>query len=372
MTDIKEPVRLREKPLKSGGASLYLDIYYKGKRYYEFLKLYTVKPTDKEARERNKKTISIANQVKAQRIIEVESGAYKVKLEQSPDTPFFGYFDKICEDKEMKGGRMRTWKAVRRIILEFSKDEDLTFMEIDRQFCEGLRRHIDKSENKNHTQRVPLEHGTKQAYWTIFKYVLHLSVRDEIMAASPADAVDGFKPSEARRVYLTVDEIATLSQTECRHDIIKRAFLFSCLTGLRSCDVKRLKWENVTEENGYTRITFRQQKTQQQEYLDINRQATALMGDRGKKSDVVFPIVFGHDRVNIILRDWVRKAGIDKHVTFHVARHTFATMLLTNGVDLYTVSKLVGHKDIKTTQIYAKIVDEKKRSAVDSIPDILG
>ena len=75
--------------------------------------------------------------------------------------------------------------------------------------------------------------------------------------------------------------------------------------------------------------------------------------------------------MNVELSKWVMKAKITKDITFHCARHTNATLLLTNGTDLYTVSKLLGHKDIKTTQIYAKIIDEKKRQAVNSIPQIL-
>ena len=73
---------------------------------------------------------------------------------------------------------------------------------------------------------------------------------------------------------------------------------------------------------------------------------------------------------NVILHKWVEQAGISKHVTFHTARHTHATMMLTLGVDLYTVSKLLGHTNIQTTQIYAKLVDESKKKAIDLIPNI--
>ncbi len=67
---------------------------------------------------------------------------------------------------------------------------------------------------------------------------------------------------------------------------------------------------------------------------------------------------------------WIMKAGITKHITFHCARHTYATLLLTYGVDIFTLSKLLGHKNIKNTQIYAKIIDRKKREAVDKLPQI--
>lgn len=367
MKNIKEPVRLRQKQLKDGNISLYLDIYYNGKRKYEFLKLYLVKETSKAEKEQNKTTLKIANSIKAQRIIDVQSGAYDVKIDQSNDVAFFPYFDKLKKEQSTRGAG---WDTVRNRLLDYCHDENLTFRHVDKQFCEGWRKYLDTCDNAFSSDKE-LKEGTKHMYWVVFKIVMNRAVKDGILNVSPASLVDGFKPSSAKRVYLTVEEIKRLSQTEChpRHDILKRAFLFSCLTGLRSCDVKALSWGDVTEENGYTRIIFRQQKTHEQEYLDINRQAVTLMGERGRKEDKVFPIKYGHDHANKVLRALVKKAGIDKHVTFHVSRHTFATMMLTNKNSLYTVSKLLGHKSISTTQIYAKVIDAEKQSAVDSIPD---
>ena len=94
------------------------------------------------------------------------------------------------------------------------------------------------------------------------------------------------------------------------------------------------------------------------------------MGARKKGSDPVFGSIGSPPQVCANISKWVAKAGIDKHITFHCARHTFATMLLTLGTDLYTVSKLLGHRQIQTTQIYAKIVDEKRRDAVRRIPPL--
>lgn len=358
MAAIKGPVKLREKPIKGGGSSLYLDITYKGKRKTEFLCLYLTKSSDKELRELDRKTLSIARQILSERTIEVESGRYGVSSPE--DTELFPYFEKIRENVESRKGRV--WNVVRGILSkEFGVG--VTFSQIEREDIEALRKRIAKSDVKE---------GTKHLYWSVVRAVFNQAVRDGIIGKNPCMGIQGFKPSEAKRTYLTPEEITLLSQTKCGNEEIKRGFLFSCLTGLRFSDVRALKWGDVSEENGYTRITFRQQKTKWQEYFDINRQAASLMGERKRKEDCVFNLPDKHGHVNNVVRTWVARAGIDKHVSFHVARHTFATMLLTNGVDLYTVSKLVGHKDIKTTQIYAKIVDEKKRSAVDTIPDILG
>lgn len=117
---------------------------------------------------------------------------------------------------------------------------------------------------------------------------------------------------------------------------------------------------------------FKQKKTGGQEYLDINEQAAELLGERGKPQDLVFPYMISPDSQNSIIQQWVYKAGINKKITFHCGRHTFAVMMLDLGADLYTVSKLLGHKLIGTTQIYAKVLDKNKQAAVSRIPTIFG
>ena len=120
-----------------------------------------------------------------------------------------------------------------------------------------------------------------------------------------------------------------------------------------------------------TRIIFRQKKTKEIEYLDISPQARLLMGERKGCLDKVFTKFQCDSRTNKSIQKWVESVGIDKKITFHCARHTFAVMMLTIGVDIYTTSKLLGHRELSTTQIYAKIVDKKKQEAVTKIPIVI-
>ena len=184
--------------------------------------------------------------------------------------------------------------------------------------------------------------------------------------------IAGFPSQEGTRDYLSLEEVKALAAADCDFPEIKRAFLFSCLTGLRRSDIIKLTWGEVTELNGRTRLVFRQKKTGGQEYLDITPQAAELIGNRGKAkpADKVFGDIRYPSDTNDSLRIWALRAGIDKNVTFHVGRHTFAVLMLTLGTDIYTVSKLLGHRELKTTQIYAKIIDEKKQAAVYNIPKI--
>ena len=172
-------------------------------------------------------------------------------------------------------------------------------------------------------------------------------------------------------MYLTLEEVKKLSQTECEYPKIKRAFLFSCLTGLRRSDILKLTWGEVHQQGDFTRIIFRQKKTGGQEYLDITQQAAELMGERGKPNDKVFTDIYSPTCTNEAIKRWVLRAGINKEITFHCARHTFAVLMLDLGTDIYTVSKLLGHKELSTTQIYAKVLDKKKQEAVAMIPKII-
>ncbi len=169
---------------------------------------------------------------------------------------------------------------------------------------------------------------------------------------------------------MTFEELQALAVTDCKYEVVKRAFLFSCLTGLRWSDVFKLTWNEVRDEYDEHRIFFTQQKTDDLEYMYISKQARELLGERNYSNPRVFVnLNYGTGTNTEILR-WCMKAGITKHITFHCARHTAATLLLEAGADLYTVMKVLGHKDIRTTQIYAKIVDKRLKEASNLLPTL--
>jgi len=154
--------------------------------------------------------------------------------------------------------------------------------------------------------------------------------------------------------------------------MLKKAFLFSCLTGLRWSDMIKLKWGdiNYSDTEFIWKIVFTQVKTKSREWLPITKQAYDILGVRGEDDTRIFKGLQYNVWSNRILAEWVLEAGINKHITYHCSRHSFATLLLTNGADIFTVSKLLGHKDLATTQIYGKIIDTKKNTAVDLLPNI--
>ena len=211
--------------------------------------------------------------------------------------------------------------------------------------------------------------NTQASYYRCFSAALNAAVRAEIIQSNPFDKIDKAEkittPDSARE-YLTIDELKQLIATECKREDIKRAFLFSCFCGLRISDISAITWGQISQDGEQMRIQLQIQKTKEPLYLPISAQAQKYMPQRGTASagDNIFNIP--NDAIcNSKIAEWAKAAGITKKVTFHVARHTFATMMLTLGADLYTTSKLLGHTNIDTTQIYAKIVNKKKDEAVN-------
>lgn len=213
-----------------------------------------------------------------------------------------------------------------------------------------------------------LSGGTAGLYFREMLKLAREAWRRGLLRSDVASGVEGIRHRQVKRGYLTLDEVRRMAAARCGSAVLKRAFLFSCLTGLRLSDVRGLRWRDVREAGGWTRLEFTQKKTGAVQYLDVSPNAVALMGGRGGGDEAVFKHLARDPGVP--LARWARRAGIGKHVTFHMARHTFAVMMLSVGVDIYTVSRLLGHASVRTTQVYADIVDEKRQDAARRVPDI--
>ena len=374
----KEPVRLRQRRLANGNITLFLDTYRDGKHNYEFLKLYLIPERTKADREANRSTLALANSIKAKRILDVQNGGYGFKPKGNDDVYFFDYYRAMCE-KRLKTteslGTWGNWYSCLMHLLIYEKNHKIRFKDITKEWIEGFKDYLETTHvwvgkyEKKASDRL-LSRNTKVSYFNKLRACLNQAYDDGITSRNLIRGIDGFKPEEGTRMYLTLDELKTLAATECEYPEIKRAFLFSCLTGLRRSDVINLKWRDVSDMSGFTRIIFKQVKTKGQEYLDISPQAADLMGERGEDDDNVFGYIHTPGNTNDVLKRWVLRAGIKKDISFHCGRHTFAVLMLDLGTDIYVVSKLLGHKLLQTTQIYAKVLDKNKQAAVNKIPDI--
>ena len=184
------------------------------------------------------------------------------------------------------------------------------------------------------------------------------------------DAKEKPQKNSSIREFLTIEEVKQLMATPCRYDIVKRAFLFSCFTGLRYSDIKSLLWSEIRKAaDGRTLfLEHPQVKTRKIVTVPLSEEALKWMPKQQKDKEHVFhQMQITSTTVEVILGEWMKEAGIEKHITYHCSRHTAATMLLTLGADLYTVSKILGHSSIKMTEVYAKIVDKKKLETVNLV-----
>lgn len=373
----KEIVYLRKRARSNGTVSLYLDICRDGKRTNEYLKLYLVPEKTREDKLQNKETLRVAEAMRAKRIVEIQSRDFGVDRPAQEEAMFFEVMRRIIDRKD--GTTKTSWQNCLAHLLRYEPNERITFSEITPQWAWGFRDYLDNTATqwaidarKRDVEPKPLSQGTKALMFQKFCSVFNIAIREGVIRHNPTIGVERFREPESSREFLTIEEIKKLRKTPPPNEHLAQAFFFSCLTGLRWSDIVKLKWREVQEWGSGTRIVFSQQKTGGLEYLDLNSQAAAMLGRRGNPDGRVFPNLGPVQSARISIAAWVRSAGIDKHITFHCGRHTFAVMMLDLGVDLYTVSKLLGHKSIETTQVYAKILDKNKKAAVERIPNIFG
>jgi integrase len=372
-------VHLRQrKQTKDGSISLYLEIYkgtttssegkVKNLRDYEYLNLYLIdKPKTAIDKQQNKDTLQLAESIKAKRELEIKNGLYGFKNEFKQSANFVEYFKDLMNKRKQSKGNFANWDSTLKHLIKFAGTK-VSFREIDQNFCENFRDFLINTAKK--TSGQPLSSSSVSAYFNKFRACLKEAVKKKIILSNPAIDVSNPKVIENIRQHLSLDELKAIVKAECRYDFLKRAFIFSCLTGLRWSDVNSLKWSELQNTNDGWRITFHQQKTKGLQYLDISEQARGYLGEIGNPDDKVFTGLKYSSFMNIEISKWMMRAGITKDITFHCARHTFAVLQLTLGTEIFTLSKLLGHSELKTTQIYAKIIDEKKREAVNKIPDL--
>lgn len=380
MTQVKDPIKLRKRTTPSGRTSLYLDIYLNGQRSYEYLKLYLVPERNREDKLKNRETLQLAKAICAKRIVELRNGEYGFRNNYKENSLFYDYYVAMCTARlgAQSLGNWGNWRSCLKHLEKYEpRLKELTWKQITQKWCIGFRDYLEHEAcawSQDYRERVkdrPLSRNSQVSYFCKLKACCNQAYDEGIISRNPIRGVEGIKQEEGKRMYLTIEEVQKLADTECHYPSVKKAFLFSCLTGLRRSDILALTWGEVFKQGEFTRIIFKQVKTNGLEYLDLTPEAVELMGKRGNSSDKVFEGIHAPSVTNQTIRRWCFDAGIKKDITFHCARHTFATMMLDLGTDIYTVSKLLGHKEISTTQIYAKVMDKNKQSAVLKIPSIL-
>lgn len=374
-TKAKEPVRIRERRLANGNRSLYLDIYSKGVRKVESLGVYLVPENTPFDKIQNEHARCVAEKIKSERIIALQNyGIVNLDKVIKASMSLLSYLEKYAgEGSGLTESTMKGRKFMRSKVEEYLRSTgrlNISMMEVDADFCRGFINFLRTARNRRLKDGGrTISNCTGLQIQAVLTAALNTALRDGIIERNPITMLtpkERFHQQESTRVYLTIDELKAMMSTPCDDGELKKAFLFACFTGLRLSDIRAFTWNKVlTMPNDATRyIRVRMLKTQQFVNVPLSRDALSFLRETEDGDEPVFRLSSAVSVIEQRLAAWAKNAGIEKHVTFHVSRHSFATMMLTIGVDIYTVSKLLGHKNVATTQIYAKIIDQKKIDAV--------
>lgn len=364
----KEIIRLRRKRIQSG-ESLYLDSYFKGKRRYEFLRLYLIPERTKADKIKNEQTLRLANTIKSKRLVELFNNKYGFSNEK-PEVNLIQYIRLVMENKERQGkiGIKSTFETLIYHLTKY-RGTRILLSDLDDRYTQGFVLYLSTAISR--TSGKTLKTSSQHNIYTSLKTIVHQAIKDDLLTTDPTKSIDPPRMILPHKEFLTEEELKRLIQTPCSKEIVKRSFLFCCFTGLRISDVRELTWKKVIFEEQGVHINYRQKKTKIENYVPLSENAISVLPPKDDKSDsdLVFTLP-PETTIRKTLKEWMTNAKIDKHITFHSSRHTCATLLLNSGVDIYTVKEILGHTDIGTTMKYTKVIDKTKRIAVNKIPNL--
>ncbi len=408
-------VTLRFRMLESGKETLYLDFYPAIKdpatgspTRREYLGMYatplkklngqllTTKDGTHKYNETDSETIRLAEIIRNNRQNELdkaeiytENEAEMLKAKERSKGDFIAYFKQMAIEKN--AANQDNWTSallhLKAYLQKTDKSDSIRFCDITLQWCEGFKNYlltttsnrsrikIDEKTTSPESQKTitgkqtetKLANNTAAAYFVKFKIALKTAYRYGYLPKDINADLKSIKEVETRREFLTLDELKSLVDTPCTDEVLKRAGLFSALTGLRHSDILKMKWGEIIDNVGIYTLKYTTQKTSKYEELPISSEAVQLCGERQDPDRLVFAGLVYSAYANKALAQWLGAAGITRNVTFHCFRHTFATLQLASGTQITTIQKMLGHKKLETTMVYAKTLEEAKREAADKI-----
>lgn len=369
----KEPVKIRFRKLKHGGLSLYLDIYYNRKRSYKNLELYLVPENNEFDVEQNKAVMKAAMKMKSEIIIQLINGKYKIEEDNQNNDIKLSEWIRMVYDEAKENGKSITkqMKSTLELVKTFAPKTMLN--EIDETFCREIVKYIQHTyKTKNGENLKPT---SARNYEVSLSIAFNIAVKKGYIAENPFNKLsteERVQVPESTRVYLTEEEFNAMKTADWKNQEAKRIFIFCCYTGLRISDILNLKWENIVFDGYLARIEKIIKKTKKTISIPLCSSAINQLPDHSekKKDEMVFPYI-SPNTINYNIKKAAESVGIQKsNLSIHTARHTFATILLSKDTNINTIKELLGHSDIKTTMIYAKVLDKTKQKAVDLLDEI--
>lgn len=344
---------------------MFLDYTIDGVRYRDKLDMYIVPGNSTLIKKKNEQTMRVAQAAKAKKILDIQNGNVNLRKSNEPDVLLQEFILQQSQDYISRGHQSygMTLEKIANWVKRFGRRASLRT--VDKKWLMDFVAYMNKH---------GMAESTVYMYFSNLNTIFNRAYRAGIINENPISRMDKTERPQRpdiEREYLTLEEVQQLMNTPCGNDSVKRAFLFACFTGLRLSDIEALTWENIkpTTDGGW-QIEQKQKKTKKIVTIPLSDNALAQLPERDSNKGIVWRKLPIRQELGKYLKKWVAAAGIEKHITYHCSRHTNATLLLTFGADIYTVSALLGHHDIATTQIYAKVVNQKKQEAVNLIPKI--
>lgn len=377
----QEIVKIYERPLANGYKSIYLLYSYNKKRYKEKLIGYRLLPeTNQKNKAQNKELMKIVEGIKDIRSGEIRENKLTTSTSTNKENIYLLEYIKLKADKELertknKKGNYYNYLSLAKH-LEAYRGKYIKFGDIDLKFINGFIVYLRNAQNFSTTvNHKILSNNGQLKLLAKFKHILKNIYYEDL---SKIDASLYFykttekkaTPQQNARVYLSSEEVDKLDSTQCKHKDTKLAFLFSCYSGLRFSDLTRIKWGQIKENEGHKELHLQIKKTEQYQVIPLYSIPLSYLPLKvGNENDLIFNLKNNKDS-NLILKKWVKQAGIDKHITFHCARHSAATMMLSDETPIEIVSELLGHKKISTTQLYAKITNKSLNEHMKRVNNI--
>lgn len=358
-------VTLRKRQKKNGLYSWFLEFYpgYRDQETMQLLRrkslgIYTYsKPKNEMEKQFNARMLQKAEAMRCRVYEEVVNERFEFFSQNKMKGDFLAYYEGLLARKNQK------WVYVYRHFEKFVGGS-CTFEEVTVDLCRKFQDYLLTADKLNGQGKVGI--NSIAGYWSTFRGMLNIAYRDHKIKDNVNDYLERINYEPTMKQSLSLAELRTLSATPCDIDILKRAALFSCLTGMRRSDIINMKWDNVRSyADGGWYVEFLSVKTKANNIIPISKQAYDLLPER-TESPTVF-VGFKREMTSGPMQKWLKAAGIKKHITFHCFRHTFASLQIEMGTDVYTVQELLAHKNVSTTQIYARHAEGKKREAAEKI-----
>jgi integrase len=363
-------VSIRKKSISKGRQTLYLD-YSPPLRNpktgvpqrFEFLKLFIFdKPFNFIERRHNTETLELVENIRATRQLDIQNRMFGFISDRNRSSNFIDYFREYTDKK--KKTESDNHAMAFRYFVAFA-GHDIIFNDVDEFLCEDYRNFMLSGPGINRRGKTICK-NTAVSYFAKFRTVLQRAYKQKLLTTDLYSLVKPLIPKETHREQLELEELQSLLDADCGSETVKKAAIFSGLTGLRFSDVHTLYWSEVRGNVGNIFLQFSQEKTEGAEILPISDQAYEILGTPEKIDQRVFPEL-SYSKIRYYFPEWLSNAGINKNITFHSFRHTYATLQLELGTDILTVSKMLGHRILQTTLVYTKVKDRMKVAAANRI-----